>query len=65
MNSLITLWSHLRYGDVATVMPHTFLLVMDRMNEFVAIPLVEPDASHAVEIVASDRDPLPPVTRAF
>jgi DNA-binding transcriptional LysR family regulator len=64
-NSLITLWSHLRFGDLATVVPHTFLLLLDRMDEFAAIPLVEPEASHAVGLVASERDPLPPVTRAF
>ena len=31
----------------------------------VALPLVGPEASHAVGLVASDRDPLPPVARAF
>jgi len=56
-NSMITLWSHLRFGDSATVVPHTFLLLVDRLDEFAAIPLVEPAASHAVGVVA--------VTRAF
>jgi hypothetical protein len=30
-----------------------------------AIPLVEPEASHVIGLVASDRDPLPPVARAL
>jgi hypothetical protein len=33
-------------------------------DEFVGIPLSEPDASHAIGLVASDRDPLPPVVQA-
>jgi hypothetical protein len=30
-----------------------------------AIPLIEPEASHLIGLVASDRDPLPPVARAL
>jgi hypothetical protein len=31
----------------------------------VGIPLTEPDASHLIGLVASDRDPLPPVAHAL
>jgi hypothetical protein len=31
----------------------------------VAVPLVKPDASHLIGLVASDRDPLPPVIAAL
>ena len=62
-NSLLTLWSHLRSGHWSTVVPHTFLLLgADCRIE--AIPLVEPEASHLIGLVASDRDPLPPVAQA-
>ncbi|WP_213804685.1 LysR family transcriptional regulator [Granulicella sp. dw_53] len=64
-NSLITLWSHLRFGDWATVVPHSFLPLLGEMNGLRVLPLVEPNAAHAVGLVASDRDPLPPVARAF
>jgi DNA-binding transcriptional LysR family regulator len=63
-NSLLTLWSHLRFGHWSSVVPHTFLL-LGRTAGFVAIPLVEPEASHLIGLVASDRDPLPPVARAL
>ena len=64
-NSLITLWSHLRFGQWSTVVPHTFLSLIGEMEGVIAIPLSEPNASHAVGLVASDRDPLAPVARAF
>jgi DNA-binding transcriptional LysR family regulator len=64
-NSLITLWSHLRFGQWSTVVPHSFLSLIGEPEGMVALSLTEPEASHAVGLVASDRDPLPPVARAF
>jgi DNA-binding transcriptional LysR family regulator len=64
-NSLITLWSHLRFGQWSTVVPHSFLSLIGETEGVIAIPLHEPNASHAVGLVASDRDPLAPVARAF
>jgi DNA-binding transcriptional LysR family regulator len=64
-NSLITLWSHLRFGQWATVVPHSFLSLIGEIDGLVALALIEPEVSHAVGLVASDRDPLPPVARAF
>jgi DNA-binding transcriptional LysR family regulator len=64
-NSLITLWSHLRFGQWSTVVPHSFLSLIGETGGMVALPLIGPDASHAVGLLASDRDPLPPVARAF
>jgi DNA-binding transcriptional LysR family regulator len=64
-NSLITLWSHLHFGHWSTVVPHSFLPLLAEMNGICALALVEPDVTHAVGLVASDRDPLPPVARAL
>ncbi len=64
-NSLITLWSHLRFGQWSTVVPHSFLSLIGETEGMVALSLIGPEASHAVGLVASDRDPLPPVARAF
>jgi DNA-binding transcriptional LysR family regulator len=64
-NSMITLWSHLRLGRWSTVVPHTFLVLLSRLDGLVALRLVDPDVSHTVGLVASEREPLPPVTRAF
>jgi DNA-binding transcriptional LysR family regulator len=64
-NSLITLWSHLRFGQWSTVVPHSFLSLIGETEGMVPLSLIEPETSHAVGLVASDRDPLPPVARAF
>jgi hypothetical protein len=45
--------------------PHSFLPLLGEMDGLTALLLVEPAASHALGLVASDRDPLPPVARAF
>ena len=62
-NSLLTLWSHLRVGPWSSVVPHTFLLLPN--DGLAGIPLIEPNASHLIGLVASDRDPLPPVAHAL
>src|ERR1700684_3401803 len=64
-NSLITLWSHLKFGQWSSVVPNSFLSLIGNVEGLVALSLIEPDASHAVGLVASDRDPLPPMTRAL
>jgi DNA-binding transcriptional LysR family regulator len=64
-NSLLTLWSHLRLGHWSSVVPHTFLSLPRESDRLVGIPLTEPNASHLIGLVASDRDPLPPVAHAL
>jgi len=64
-NSLITLWSHIRFGALSTVVPESFLLLLGQMDGLVAMPLTEPSAAHLIGIVASDHEPLPSVARAL
>jgi DNA-binding transcriptional LysR family regulator len=64
-NSLVTLWSHLLFGQWSTVVPQTFLLLFERMRGLLSIPLVEPETFHTLGLVAADRDPLTPLTRAL
>ncbi len=64
-NSLVTLWSHLRFGHLSTVVPHTFLLLLGQPEGLVALPLVDPVGSHAIGLVASSLDPLTPMTQAL
>jgi hypothetical protein len=45
------------------VVPHTFLLLLPQHSDVIALPLVAPDASHEIGLVAADREPLPPLTR--
>jgi DNA-binding transcriptional LysR family regulator len=64
-NSLVTLWSHIRYGHWSTIVPQTFLLLLEQQGELISMPLVEPDAVHSLGLVASDREPLAPLPRAL
>jgi DNA-binding transcriptional LysR family regulator len=62
-NSLVTLWSHIRFGQWSSIVPHTFLLLLQQQGDIIALPLVEPDASHVLGIVTPDREPASPLTR--
>jgi DNA-binding transcriptional LysR family regulator len=62
-NSLVTLWSHIRFGQWSTVVPHTFLLLLQRQSDVIVLPLIEPDASHVLGMVVSDREPVSPLVR--
>jgi DNA-binding transcriptional LysR family regulator len=64
-NSLVTLWTHLAFGQWSTVLPQTFLLLFERRRGLVSIPLVEPEAFHTLGLVAADREPLAPLPRAL
>jgi DNA-binding transcriptional LysR family regulator len=67
-NSILALCAHVRLGGWSSIVPHTFLGFFDDAGGpggSRAIPLVEPSASQVVGIVASDREPLPPLARAL
>jgi DNA-binding transcriptional LysR family regulator len=64
-NSLVTLWSHLLFGQWSTVVPQTFLLLLEQKRGLLSIPLVEPEVFHTLGLVAADRDPLAPLPRAL
>ena len=64
-NSLVTLWTHLLFGHWSTVVPQTFLLLFEQKRGLVSIPLVEPEAFHTLGLVATEREPLAPLPRAF
>jgi len=63
-NSLITLWSQISLGGLATIVPQSFLLMLGMRSGLVAIPMTDPEVMHLIGLVASDRDPLAPVARA-
>ena len=54
-NSLVTLWTHLLFGQLSSVVPQTFLLLFEQKRGLVSIPLVDPEAFHTVGLVAADR----------
>lgn len=54
-NSVIGLYAHVRQGDVACILPRHFLNVFGGSDGVSTIPLVEPDISREIGLVANER----------
>ncbi len=63
--SLLTVSAHVALRRWSTVLPHTFLPLIAPLPGVHTVPLVDPVAEHAVGLVVSDREPLPPLARAL
>lgn len=64
-NSILALFAHVRAGECASVMPINIAQHLALMGDLRAIPIVEPDTSHVVGLVAADRAPHTPLVAAF
>lgn len=66
-DSMILLYSHVRTGRWASVMPARLAmsLGLTETNGLRAIPIVEPEASHTIGLVAPAREPMTPLTAAL
>jgi DNA-binding transcriptional LysR family regulator len=64
-NSMILLFSHVRTGRWASVMPAILAETLGLTGAVRAIPIIAPSAVHTVGLVIPNRDPMPPVTAAF
>jgi DNA-binding transcriptional LysR family regulator len=64
-NSMIVLFSHIRTGKWASIMPLNLAETFGFSEPIRAIPIVEPDASHIVGVVAAHRDPNTPIVSAL
>lgn len=64
-NSMIVLFSHVRTGRWASVMPEKLADTLGLTERLRSIPIVEPDASHAIGLVVPDHDPMPPLMAAL
>ena len=64
---MILLYSHVRTGRWASVMPARLAmsLGLTETNVLRAIPIVEPEASHTIGLVAPAREPMTPLTAAL
>jgi DNA-binding transcriptional LysR family regulator len=60
-NSFLGICSHLRHGEWASIVPHTFFCVFGGTPDLVALDLVEPTHSQSIGLVLSDRDPPSPM----
>jgi DNA-binding transcriptional LysR family regulator len=64
-NSMILLFSHVRTGRWASVMPAILAETLGLTGAIRAIPIVEPSAVHTVGLVIPNREPLAPVSAAL
>lgn len=64
-NSFLSICSHVCSGEWSSIIPNTFGYIFSGCPELAMIDLVDPVHSQTIGIVASDRDPLPPLARAL
>ena len=64
-NSMIVLYSHVRTGRWASVMPARLAATLGLTEVLRAIPIVEPEASHTIGLVVPARQPMKPLTAAL
>jgi DNA-binding transcriptional LysR family regulator len=64
-NSFLGVCSHVCSGEWSSIIPHTFGYIFSGSADLALIDLIEPVHSQTIGLVASDRDPLPPLARAL
>jgi DNA-binding transcriptional LysR family regulator len=64
-NSFLAILAHVRHGDWASIVPHTFARLFFGARDLVVLDLVEPIHAQAVGLVLSDREPLSPMSGAL
>ncbi len=64
-DSMILLFSHVRTGRWATVMPEKLANMLGLTESVLSIPIVEPEAVEMIGLVVPDRDPMSPLTEAL
>lgn len=64
-NSMIVLFSHIRTGRWASIMPRNVAESFVFSAEIRMIPIIEPEAAHSVGLVAQYREPFTPLVSAL
>ncbi|BAI73543.1 transcriptional regulator (plasmid) [Azospirillum sp. B510] len=64
-NSIVTLYTIVRAGTCASIVPGQLLTFVPPHPDIVALPLVDPDLSHVVGLAYADRDPPSPLAKAL
>jgi DNA-binding transcriptional LysR family regulator len=62
---MIVLFSHVRTGRWASVMPQKLADTLGLTEHLRSIPIVEPDATHAIGLVVPRREPMTPLGTAL
>jgi DNA-binding transcriptional LysR family regulator len=63
--SISSILGHVRGAGLAGIMPAEFLDGLGTLEGIAALPLVEPEVTHAIGLVTLDRNPLPPAIAAL
>ncbi|MGD9803342.1 MAG: LysR family transcriptional regulator [Hyphomicrobiaceae bacterium] len=64
-NSMLLLYTHVRTGRWASIMPVRFAEAFQQPGRIRAIPLVEPDVRHVIGLILPDRDTHTPIVSNF
>ena len=64
-DSMVALIAHVRLGRLATIVPNSALDSVDLTDALRAIPLVEPEVTHTLGMVVSERYPIQPAVAAL
>jgi DNA-binding transcriptional LysR family regulator len=64
-NSMIVLFSHVRTGRWASVMPEKLADTLGLTEHLRSIPIVEPEAVHQIGLIVPPREPLTPLASAL
>ena len=64
-NSFLAVCSHLRHGEWASIIPHTFLYLLGGSPDIAVLDLVEPAHDQQIGLVLSDRQPSSPMASAL
>lgn len=64
-NSMIVLFSHVRTGRWASVMPEKLADTLGLTERLRSIPITEPDAVHSIGLIVPNREPMTPLTAAL
>jgi DNA-binding transcriptional LysR family regulator len=64
-DSIFVLFTHIRTGKWAGIMPENLAELFGETSEMRAIPIVEPDIVNTIGLIAGSREPRPPIVSAM
>lgn len=64
-NSMVVLFSHVRTGEWASIVPEAFADVLGLAEPLRSIRIIEPQEVHKIGLVLPRREPMTPLLRAF
>jgi DNA-binding transcriptional LysR family regulator len=64
-DSLLALTSYVRVGHTVSIVPSSVLEMIDLNGALRAIPIVEPEVTHTIGLVVSDRFPVQPAVESL